>query len=555
MLNVTDHAVRFPLVPQAQARFTGAMTRTAMTDDERYAAIRARDTRFDGMFFTCVRSTGIFCRPSCPARTPQRGGVDFAPSAAAAVAGGFRACKRCGPTAPPGSPDDDPMGSLSGRALRLIDEGALDEEGTVPDLARRLAVSERTLHRALVAVTGAGALAHARMRRARRAHELVIGSELPLAQIAHVSGFGSERQFHETFTQLFGHSPSAVRERSHGRAGGPSRAAEGGSVVTARLAVRRPFDGAGLAAWFAHRAVPGVEDLSGSVWTRAVRLPHGPGVLQIDLGAAGALPVSMRLADLRDHAAAISLARRLLDLDADPVGIDGGLSASVPALAPLVDARPGVRLPGTPSLAEALLWAVTGQQITTSQAREQITRATDLLTEELPADLHLSGVHRAPVDPGIAAAHAEEWFRGPAARRRTLISAIGAVSTDLDLDVSRPVDELRADLLALRGIGPWTADYVLLRGVRAIDVAPARDVALLGAARDLGLAEDHASLQQELVPAAPWRSYASMHLWHHQASLRRASPRRASARTRRGSTAAAPPSVHSSHSAPEGHPS
>lgn len=512
-----------------------------MTDDERYAAIRARDTRFDGMFFTCVRSTGIFCRPSCPARTPQRGGVEFAPSAAAAVAGGFRACKRCGPTAPPGSPDDDPMGSLSGRALRLIDDGALDEEGTVPDLARRLAVSERTLHRALVAVTGAGALAHARMRRARRAHELVIGSELPLAQVAHASGFGSERQFHETFTQLFGHSPSDIRERSRGRSGGPSRAADGGSVVTAQLAVRRPFDGAGLASWFAHRAVPGVEDISGSVWTRAVRLPHGTGVLQVDLGAEGSLPVRMRLADLRDHAAAISLTRRLLDLDADPVGIDGGLSASVPALAPLVDARPGVRLPGTPSLAEALLWAITGQQITTSQARDQITRATDLLTEELPADLHLSGVHRAPVDPGLAAAHAEEWFRGPAARRRTLISAVAAVTAQASteggdgsdsgqpdnggtgaLDASRPVHELRAALLALHGIGPWTADYVLLRGVRAIDVAPARDVALLGAARDIDLADDHASLQRELVAAAPWRSYASMHLWHHQASLRRA---------------------------------
>ncbi|MGP9537735.1 Ada metal-binding domain-containing protein [Brachybacterium sp. AOP43-C2-M15] len=184
-----------------------------MTDDERYAAIRARDTRFDGMFFTCVRSTGIFCRPSCPARTPQRGGVEFVPSAAAALAAGYRACKRCGPTAPPGSPDDDPAGSLAGRALRLIDEGALDE-GTVPALSARLAVSERTLHRALVQVTGAGALAHARMRRARRAHELVVGSTQPLAQVAHAAGFGSERQFHETFSQIFGHAPrSCARGR------------------------------------------------------------------------------------------------------------------------------------------------------------------------------------------------------------------------------------------------------------------------------------------------------------------------------------------------------
>ncbi|MDN5686823.1 MAG: helix-turn-helix domain-containing protein [Brachybacterium sp.] len=502
---------------------------TVMTDDERYAAIRARDTRFDGMFFTCVRSTGIFCRPSCPARTPQRGGVEFVPSAAAALAGGYRACKRCGPTAPPGSPDDDPQGSLSGRALRLIDAGALDEEGTVPALARRLAVSERTLHRALIAATGAGALAHARLRRARRARELVVGSQLPLARIAHAAGFGSERQFHETFTEVFGHAPSVVRERIQaprapdGESESSVPAADDVAVVTARLAVRRPFDGPGLAAWFAHRAVPGVEDVTGLLWTRAVQLPHGAGVVQVDLGADGALPVTMRLTDLRDHAAAIALVRRLLDLDADPVGIDAGLASALPALAPLLTARPGVRLPGTPSLAEALLWAITGQQITTAQAREQIGRATDLLAAALPAPLHLAGVHRTPVDPVAAAAAAPQWFRGPRARRETLVSAVPAIAEDEQgLPLAGSIDELRERLLALRGIGPWTADYALLRGVRAVDVAPDRDVALLGAARDLGLAEDHASLRRALEAASPWRSYAAAHLWQHRATLRAA---------------------------------
>ncbi|WP_114856420.1 Ada metal-binding domain-containing protein [Brachybacterium sp. YJGR34] len=491
---------------------------TAMTDDERYAAIRARDSRFDGMFFTGVRSTGIFCRPSCPARTPQRSGVVFLPSAAAAAAAGFRACKRCGPTAPPGSPDDDPRGSLAGRALRLIDAGALDGEGTVPALAERLAVSERTLHRALVTSTGAGALAHARIRRARRAHELVLGTSLPLATVAYAAGFGSERQFHDTFTHLFGHAPSVVRER---RAAGAPEVEEGGAVVTAQLAVRRPVDGAGLAAWFAHRAVPGVEEVDGLTWRRAVRLPHGPGVLEVDLGAPAPrpLPLTARLADLRDHAAAVSLTRRLLDLDADPVGIDEGLAGAVPALAPLITGRPGVRLPGSASLAEALLWAITGQQITTAQAREQITRATDLLGDPLPEGLHRGGVHRLPVDPGVAAEHVEDWFRGPAARRETLRGAVAEVLAE-GLDASLPVDELRGRLLALRGVGPWTADYVLLRGVRAIDVAPARDAALLGAARDLGLAEDHAGLLSALDAASPWRSYAALHLWHHQAARR-----------------------------------
>ncbi|WP_232226311.1 AlkA N-terminal domain-containing protein [Brachybacterium phenoliresistens] len=514
-----------------------------MTDDERYAAIRSRDTRFDGMFFTCVRSTGIFCRPSCPARTPQRTGVEFAPSAAAAVAAGYRACKRCGPMAPPGSPDDDPAGSLAERALRLIDEGALDDGGSVPALAARLAVSERTLHRALVRRTGAGALAHARIRRARRAHDLVAGSQLPLAQIAHAAGFGSERQFHETFTQIFGHAPSVVRERAVPRrrgAGRPGAAPEGAgpaaagpedaghgadgsaAVLTARLAVRRPFDGAGLAAWFAVRAVPGVEEVVGTVWTRAVRLAHGPGVLQVDLGAEdGPLTLVLRLADLRDYSAAIGLVRRLLDLDADPHGIDAGLVAAQPVLADLVARRPGLRIPGTPSLSEALLWAIVGQQITTVQARDQITRATDLREEPLPEHLRTGGVHRLPLRPREAAATAEQWYRGPGARRAALIGALQA-----DLDPAAEVSAVRAQLLALRGVGPWTADYALLRGVRAIDVAPARDVALLAAARDLGLAEDHPSLTALLDAASPWRSYATLHLWHHQAGLPARSPRR-----------------------------
>lgn len=491
-----------------------------MTDDERYAAIRARDSRFDGMFFTCVRSTGIFCRPSCPARTPQRGGVEFVPSAAAAVVAGYRACKRCGPAAPPGSFSEDPAGSISGRALRLIDESALDHGGTVPALAAQLSVSERSLHRALVAATGAGAVAHARMRRARRAHELVVTTSLPLATITHATGFGSERQFHDTFTQIFGHTPSVVRESTqHGPAGGRSPLAGGSAtdaaVLTAQLAVRRPFDGQGLAAWFATRAIPGVEHVEGLLWSRAVHLPHGPGVLQVDLGVpSGPLPLTVHLADLRDYAGAVAMARQMLDLDADPLGIDAGLAAAMPALGPLITKRPGVRIPGTPSLAEALLWAIVGQQITTTRARSLLTAATDLAGAELPAALRTEHIRRLNVTPADAAARAEEWFRGPAARRRTLATVLADPP-----EAQLPVPELRERLLAQPGIGPWTADYALLRGVRAIDVAPSRDVALLASARALGLAEEFPALDARLKAASPWRSYAVMHLWLHREDL------------------------------------
>lgn len=286
-------------------------------------------------------------------------------------------------------------------------------------------------------------------------------------------------------------------------------------MVRAELAVRRPFHGRGLAGWFARRALPGVEHVEDLLWTRAVDLPHGPAVLQVDLGAAaGPLPLTLRLGDLRDYPAAIALARRMLDLDADPVGIDAGLSAAMPALAPLVRTRPGVRIPGLPSLAEALLWAVVGQQITTGRARALLQAATDLAARELPPALRTEHVHRLPITPTEAGARAEQWFRGPGARRRALTAALADPP-----DAQLPLTELREHLLALPGVGPWTADYALLRGARAIDVAPARDVALLASARALGLAEDFGALDAALQAASPWRSYAVMHLWHHRDDL------------------------------------
>lgn len=496
------------------------------TEDQRYAAISARDARFDGVFFTCVRSTGIFCLPSCPSRTPRRDRVEFVPSAAAAVERGYRACKRCGPLTPPRAVPADAAGSLSARALELIEAGALDAgpEGRahVADLAGRLHVTERTLHRALVARTGSGAVAHARMSRARRAHDLLTSTSWSITDVATASGFGSERQLHDTIRRIYGRAPTAIRERAATSrtprlsSDEASRSRSGDvAVVHAQLAVRRPFHGAGLARWFAARTIPGVEHVEGLRWTRAVQLPHAPAVLEVDLGATeGPLPFTARLGDLRDVPAAVGLARRMLDLDADPLGIDAGLCAAMPDLAPLLEARPGIRIPGTPSLEEALLWAVVGQQITTARARTLLTEATDLAGAGLAEALRTEHVHRLAASPAAAGARAEEWFRGPGARRTALVAVLADPP-----DPHLPLPELRTQLLARSGIGPWTADYALLRGARAIDVAPARDVALLAAARDLDLAEDFPALATALGAASPWRSYAAMHLWHHRDSL------------------------------------
>ena len=229
-------------------------------------------------------------------------------------------------------------------------------------------------------------------------------------------------------------------------------------------------------------------------------------------------------APLLQDSAVAALTRRLLDLDADPVGIDHHLAAAVPQPAPLVAQRPGVRLPGTANITEALMWAIVGQQITTAQARDQITRATDLAGQALPEGLRTGSVTRLPVLPADAARTADAWFRGPGARRRALVAAL-----TVDIDTGQPIDTLRAQLLALPGVGPWTADYVLLRAARATDSHPARDVALLGAARDLGIADDHGSLFAALQAASPWRSYASLHLWLHNSTLRPPPRRRRSA--------------------------
>jgi AraC family transcriptional regulator of adaptative response / DNA-3-methyladenine glycosylase II len=496
-------------------------------DAERcYAAVRTRDARLDGEFFTCVRTTGIFCRPSCPSRTPARANVEFVRSAAAAVDRGFRACKRCGPLAPPGSADADPAGDLARRARERIEAGALDPgpDGPVPvaALAADLHVSERTLHRALVDHTGVGAVSLARMARARRAHELLTTTDLKLGEVAVAAGFGSERQMFDTVRKVYGLAPSALRPTAgRGRGTGPSTVV-GPVRVRARLAVRRPFDGTGLADFLAQRAVPGVEEVTGTDWIRAVTLPRGTAVLRCDLGRTdGPLELDCLLEDVRDYPAALSVARRLFDLDADPQGIDAVLAESLPALRPLIAARPGVRLPGTASVDEALLWAITGQQVTVASTREQILRATDLLAAPLPPCLLSAGADhgltRLPVDPARAAAHTDRWYRGPAARRRTLYGALAAgASWSAD---TGSLDDLRESLLALSGIGAWTADYTLLRGTGAIDVAPARDAALLAAARDLGIAEDHAELGSALEGARPFRSYAALYLWHHAAHL------------------------------------
>ncbi|HEY2428361.1 MAG TPA: AlkA N-terminal domain-containing protein [Acidimicrobiales bacterium] len=464
-----------------------------------YRAVQSRDPRFDGWFFTAVTSTGIYCRPSCPAITPRRKNVRFYPSAAAAQGAGFRACRRCRPEAVPGSPEWDRRADIAGRAMRLIADGVVDREG-VTGLARRLGYSERQLHRRLVDSVGAGPLALARSQRARTARLLIETTPLPLTQVAFGAGFASVRQFNDTVREVFGATPTELR-RSRRR-----QSEVGPGAVAIRLSRRDPFDAAGLWGFLAARAVPGVEETVDGTYRRTLDLPRGAGVVSLR-PAPHHVEALMRLEDLRDLTAAVQRCQRLLDLDADPVAVDGVLGAD-PILAPLVIARPGKRVPGTVEGDELAIRAILGQQVSVAGARTLAARLVVAAGAPLAApDGTLT--HRFPTAEALSR-HLSEGRNGlglTGARRATLARVAGALATgDLALDPGVDRDEAVTALGRTPGVGPWTTAYVAMRALGDPDAFPAGD---------LGLRKALAALGGTAQPARwrPWRAYAAHHLW------------------------------------------
>ncbi len=467
-------------------------------EDLCYRAVKGRDRRFDGVFYTAVRTTGIYCRPSCPAITPKRHNVTFFPSAAAAQGAGFRACRRCLPDATPGSPEWDVTADLAGRAMRLVADGVVEREG-VDGLASRLGYSTRQLGRALTAAYGTGPLALARARRAQTARVLIETTDLSFTDIAFAAGFASVRQFNDTIREVYATTPTALRGRSGGhRASG---------TITARIAVREPFDADGLLAFLARRAVPGVE-ASGDGWfERSLRLPHGAGVVRLHLRAT---PVSCRftLADARDLAPAMERTRRMVDADCDPVVVDDAL-AEDPVLAPLVARRPGIRVPGHVDGAEIAVRAVLGQQVTVAAACTQAGRLVRAYGDPLGLDGHHAVTRLFPTSAVLAGIDPADLSM-PRARGRALTALCGALEDGrVRLDRSGDRPEVRAALLALPGIGPWTADYVAMRALGEPDAFLPTDTGVRDGAHRLGIDD----IRGRSDRWRPWRSYALMHLW------------------------------------------
>jgi len=461
-----------------------------------YRAVQGRDARFDGWFVTAVRTTGIYCRPSCPAITPKRGNVEFHPSAAAAQRAGFRACKRCRPDASPGSPEWNARGDLAGRALRLIADGVIDRDG-VPGLAARLGYSERQLNRTLIAEVGAGPLALARAQRAQTARVLLETTDLPVTDVAFASGFASVRQFNDTIQAIFATTPSELRTKRRGEV-----TAEPGTIAL-RLPYREPMSLTSTLEFLGARAIPGVETYADERYTRVLQAPGGPALITVGVGN-GAVDCRVRLTDQRDLVTVVARVRRLLDLDADPHAVDALLSTD-PDLAPWIAKRPGLRSPGAVDGAEMAARAIVGQQVSVAGARTVLGRiAAEHGTTAFEGEawqLFPSAQTLVEIDPAT--------LPMPRARGAALSGVASAITSgSVELDAGADRGEVRAALLELPGIGPWTADYLGMRALGDPDILLATDLGVRHAATGLGI-----NLAGNRPDWAPWRSYVSHHLW------------------------------------------
>jgi AraC family transcriptional regulator, regulatory protein of adaptative response / DNA-3-methyladenine glycosylase II len=496
-----------------------------LDDDACYRAVLARDARFDGWFFSGVKTTGIFCRPSCPARTPHRRNIEFHPTAAAAVRAGFRACLRCRPDTTPGSPEWNLAGDVAARAVRAINDGVVDREG-IPGLADRLGYSVRQLHRVLTTSLGAGPIELARAHRAATARTLLETTELPVTQVAFASGFRSTRQFNDTIRDVFACTPTALRHRRRAAAQRST-----GSELTLRLALRPPYAAGPLFQFLAARAVEGVEVGDATHYARTMALPHAAGTCAVDAPAPDATWVTcrLRLDDFRDLPAAVERTRRLLDLDADPVAVDAVLRRDA-VLRPSVARHPGIRVPGHVDGEEVAIRAILGQQVSVAAA----TRLAGVLTERYGGIVQSDGpLCRMFPDAATIAKLDPEELPMPRARGRTLVELCRSLADGtVRLDVAADRDDVAASLAAIKGVGPWTVSYVRMRALGDPDAFLPGDLALRRALERLGRPSSERGATEAAQSWRPYRSYAMVHLWCHDTAAAPRTPAASTGRSR-----------------------
>ena len=472
-----------------------------------YRVVQSKDARFDGWFTIAVLTTGIYCRPSCPARLPKAENVRFFPGPAAAQQAGFRACKRCRPDASPGSPEWSTRSDVVARAMRLIADGTVDREG-VAGLAGRLGYSTRQLERLLLAEVGAGPLAVARAQRAQTARVLVETTDLPITQVAFAAGFASIRQFNDTVRLVFDATPSGLRAKARSSRSTPTPTA---GSLSLRLPFRAPLRPDSLFGHLAASAVDGLEEERDGAFRRTLRLPGGPGVVALS-PTPDHIACRLTLADGRDLQLAIARCRRLLDLDADPEAVDELLGAD-PDLAPWVAKAPGRRVPRTVDEHELAIRVVLGQQVSLRAASRLAGRLLEAFGE--PVDDPAGGLRRTwPSVETLAAAdpaNLSDALAMPASRRRTVLALVEALAGgDLVLDAGVDWQEAREALDGLPGVGPWTVELVAMRGLGDPDAFCPTDLGVRRGAGAVGITGD---LTTRSEAWRPWRAYAVQHLW------------------------------------------
>jgi AraC family transcriptional regulator of adaptative response / DNA-3-methyladenine glycosylase II len=474
--------------------------------DACYRAICLRDARFDGRFFTGVKTTGIYCRPVCPARTPRSANVVFYPTAAAAQEAGFRPCLRCRPETAPDLRAWRGTSNTVSRALALIELGALDE-ADVDGLAGRLGLGERQLRRLFRQHLGASPIAVAQTRRVLLARQLILETHLPMTDVAFAAGFGSVRRFNEAFRNLYGRPPGELR-----RISGPEVPAGPRGEIDLLLRYHPPYDWPAMLEFLRRRAIPGVELVTSNRYARSVELDGVQGTVSVEPAAGNALRVAVRFPKLSALPVIIARLRRVFDLAADPAAITAHLARD-PLLASLVKVRPGLRVPGAWDGFELATRAVLGQQITVSAA----VRLAGRLVAAHGARLEAPAGELTRLFPRPEALVGADLTRigMPRARAEAVSAVAAAAIADRRLfDATSGLDAAVERLRSIRGVGEWTAQYIALRQLRDPDAFPAADVGLM---RAVASREGRHRSSSELLDRArgwrPWRAYAAEHLW------------------------------------------
>ena len=482
-------------------------------------AFLTRDPRFDGRVFVGVKSTGIYCRPVCPARPPKAGNMTFYPTAAAAQEAGFRPCLRCRPETAPDLGAWRGTSNTVSRALALIEGGAMDG-GDVDALASRLGVGERQLRRLFRQHLGASPVAVAQTRRVLLAKQLIQETLLPMGEVALASGFGSVRRFNETFQQLFGRPPGALR-RSHA-----AEASAATAGITVKLPYRAPYDWDAMIGFLAARAIPGVESVNARRYARTLMVDGAVGIVTVSPGDGDYLVAEIRFPKVQALPAVIARIRRVFDLTADPGQIGEHLSRD-PALAPHVAARPGLRAPGAWDGFELAVRAILGQQITVGAARALAAKLVEAYGERI-ADPFAAGLGltRAFPTPERLVGQDIAALGMPRSRGAALEALARTVAADPTIFTPRAdLESAVAALKALPGVGEWTAQYIALRELREPDAFPQGDVALQRAmATPDGVRPNAAELLARAEAWRPWRAYAAQHLWAGDAVQTSATP-------------------------------